>query len=247
MKLQGKTAIVTGGAGGIGRAITTVFVQQGADVLFVDIDRERGESLEQELGSHARFLRIDISEQTSAAVIRDAALSAFGSIDILVNNAHASRQAAFVETTSEMFDLSFNTGFYPTVHLMQACYEQLRASKGSVVNFASGSGLEGMPRQTSYAAAKEAIRGVSRVAANEWAPDGIRVNVVCPFAATEGVSAWQAQHPEQAAQAVAKVPLRRIGNPETDIAPVVAFLASEEARYITGQTVMADGGMIQLH
>ena len=103
-----------------------------------------------------------------------------------------------------------------------------------------------MPTQASYAAAKEAIRGLSRVAANEWAPEGIRVNVVCPFAATEGVQAWQAAHPEASAATVAKVPLRRIGSPDNDIAPVVVFLASADAQYITGQTVMADGGMIQL-
>ncbi|WP_373863722.1 SDR family NAD(P)-dependent oxidoreductase [Nocardia rhamnosiphila] len=246
VKLQNKVAIVTGGAGGIGRAITTVFVRQGANVLFVDIDRERGVALEAELGARSRFLPIDISQPTAAAAIRDAAVSAFGAVDILVNNAHASRQALLVDTTADMFDLSMRTGFFPTVHLMQACYEELKKSKGVVVNFASGSGLDGMPRQTSYVAAKEAIRGVSRVAANEWAPDGIRVNVVCPFAATEGVNAWAAQHPEQAAAAVSKVPLARIGDPETDIAPIVVFLASEESRYMTGQTMMADGGMIQL-
>ncbi|MDV7268213.1 SDR family oxidoreductase, partial [Rhodococcus oxybenzonivorans] len=106
--------------------------------------------------------------------------------------------------------------------------------------------LDGMPTQTSYAAAKEAIRGVSRVAANEWAADGIRVNVICPFAATEGVLAWQAAFPERAAASVAKVPLQRIGDPETDIAPVAVFLATDDSRYMTGQTLMADGGSIKL-
>ena len=246
MRLENKTAIVTGGAAGIGRAITTAFVHQGARVLFADIDAERGEALERELGPNSRFLQVDISRPAAATEIRDAAVSAFGSLDILVNNAHASRQAPLVEQTDDMFELSFGTGFYPTVHLMQACYEQLKAAQGAVINFASGSGLDGMPTQASYAAAKEAIRGLSRVAANEWAPEGIRVNVVCPFAATEGVQAWQAAHPEASAATVAKVPLRRIGSPDNDIAPVVVFLASADAQYITGQTVMADGGMIQL-
>lgn len=246
MRLQGKTAIITGGAGGIGGAITRVFVEQGANVLFVDIDDERGVALESELGSASKFLNINISESGAAEKIRDAAVAAFGSVDILVNNAHASRQALLVDHTAEMFELSFNTGFYPTVHLMQACYEQLKASSGSVINFASGSGLEGMPTQTSYAAAKEAIRGMSRVAANEWAADGIRVNIICPFAATEGVLAWQKAFPERAAESVAKVPLQRIGDPVTDIAPVVVFLASEDSKYMTGQTLMADGGIIKL-
>ncbi|QCB50216.1 SDR family oxidoreductase [Rhodococcus sp. PAMC28707] len=246
MRLQGKTAIITGGAGGIGRAITTVFAREGANVFFVDIDEDKGAALSAELGPGAEFMCIDISLPDSAQTICDAAVAAFGSVDVLVNNAHASRQALLVDTTSEMFDLSFNTGFYPTVHLMQACYPHLKASSGSVINFASGSGLDGMPTQASYAAAKEAIRGLSRVAANEWAVDGIRVNVLCPFAATEGVRAWQAAHPERAAASAAKVPLQRIGDPETDIAPVAVFLASEDSKYMTGQTLMADGGSNKL-
>lgn len=246
MRLEGKTAIITGGAGGIGEALTTVFVREGANVLFVDIDEDRGVALSAELGSRAKFLNIDISHTESAQTICDAAVESFGSVDILVNNAHASKQALLIDTTSEMFELSFGTGFYPTVHLMQACYPHLKASSGSVINFASGSGLEGMPTQTSYAAAKEAIRGVSRVAANEWAADGIRVNVICPFAATEGVRAWQAAHPERAAASAAKVPLGRIGDPESDIAPVAVFLASDDSKYMTGQTLMADGGSIKL-
>lgn len=249
MRLEGKVAIVTGGAGGIGRAITRVFSREGAKVLFVDISDENGHALEREIadaGGTAKFLNADISKPESATAIRDAAVAAFGRIDVLVNNAHASRQAPLLEHTQEMFDLSFGTGFYPTVHLMQACYPQLKESKGSIVNFGSSSGLEGMPTQTSYAAAKEAIRGVSRVAANEWAADGIRVNVLCPFAATEGVVAWQQAFPERAAATVAKVPLQRIGDPETDIAPVALFLASDDSKYMTGQTLMADGGSLKL-
>lgn len=249
MKLSGKTAVVTGGAGGIGRAVTRVFVREGARVLFVDVDDDRGHDLETELvdsGGEAKFLQADISRRESAERIRDAAVAAFGGIHVLVNNAHASRQAPLLEHTAEMFDLSFGTGFYPTVHLMQACHPQLKQARGSVVNFGSGSALDGMPTQTSYAAAKEAIRAVSRVAANEWAADGIRVNVVCPFAATEGVLAWQQAFPDRAAAAAAKVPLQRIGDPETDIAPVVVFLASDDSRYMTGQTLMADGGSIKL-
>ncbi|MBM4483849.1 SDR family oxidoreductase [Rhodococcus hoagii] len=249
MRLQGKVAIVTGGAGGIGRAITRVFSREGAKVLFVDISDENGFALEKEIteaGGEGKFLNVDISQKDSAEAIRDAAVAAFGRIDILVNNAHASRQAPLLEQTQEMFDLSFGTGFYPTVHLMQACYPQLKESKGSIINFGSSSGLEGMPTQTSYAAAKEAIRGVSRVAANEWAADQIRVNVLCPFAATEGVVAWQEAFPERAAATIAKVPLQRIGDPETDIAPIALFLASDDSKYMTGQTVMADGGSLKL-
>lgn len=246
MRLAGKVAIITGGAGGIGRALTRVFAREGAQVLFVDINDEQGLALEEELAGAGKFLNVDISATGSAEQIRDAAVEAFGGINILVNNAHASRQAPLLDTTPEMFDLSFNTGFYPVVHLMQACHDELAKTKGSVINFASSAGLDGMPTQASYAAAKEAVRGLSRVAANEWAPEGIRVNVICPFAATEGVLAWQEAFPERAAATAAKVPLGRIGDPETDIAPVAVFLASEDSKYMTGQTLMAEGGTIKL-
>lgn len=255
-RLAGKTAIITGGAGGIGRGIVRAYVKQGADVLFVDINEEAGQALEAELAGgdadgqpfegRAKFLSVDISQHENAAKIVDAAVEAFGRLDILVNNAHASRQIPFMETTQEHLDLSFNTGFYPTFWLMQAAYPQLKANQGAVINFASGSGLRGMPTQTSYVAAKEAIRGISRVAANEWAADQINVNVICPLAATEGVAQWMANFPEAAEKTLANVPLHRFGDPEQDIAPVAVFLASEDGNYVTGQTIMADGGSIQM-
>ncbi len=129
MRLNGKVAIVTGGAGGIGRAVTRVFAREGAKVLFVDINDEQGQALEQELAGSGKFLNVDLAAAGSAEQIRDAALEAFGKLDILVNNAHASRQAPLLETTQDMFDLSFNTGFYPVVHLMQACHDELAKTK----------------------------------------------------------------------------------------------------------------------
>ncbi|WP_024794385.1 SDR family NAD(P)-dependent oxidoreductase [Tomitella biformata] len=245
-RLAGKTAIVTGGAGGIGRGIVRAFTKQGANVLFVDINEEAGKALAEEVGDQARFISLDISQQENAAKIVAAAVEAFGRLDVLVNNAHASRQAPFVETTQEHMDLSMNTGFYATFWLMQAAYPQLKANEGAVINFASGSGLRGMPTQTSYAAAKEAIRGISRVAANEWAVDNINVNIISPLAATEGVQKYIEANPETGAQMLANVPLHRYGDPEKDIAPVAVFLASEDGNYLTGQTIMADGGSIMM-
>lgn len=246
MRLTGKVAIVTGGAGGIGRGIVRAFIKEGARVLFVDINEAAGEALETELGSAARSLTADISEQASAARIRDAAVDAFGAVHVLVNNAHASRQASLLETTQEMFDLSMGTGFYPTVWLMQALHDQLTQTGGSVINFASGAGIEGNPSQASYAAAKEAIRGISRVAANEWARDGVNVNLIAPLALTEGVEQYLADHPEREKQLLAGTPMRRFGDPEKDIGRAAVFLASEDASYITGQTLMVDGGTIKL-
>src|SRR5699024_8902619 len=114
MRLSGKTAIVTGGAGGIGRGITRAFVKEGAFVLAVDINDEAGAALVDELGEKVRYLGADISVEANAEKIVAAAVHAFGGVDVLVNNAHASRQAPLLETTQDMLDLSFNTGFYPT-------------------------------------------------------------------------------------------------------------------------------------
>ncbi|NLU83738.1 SDR family oxidoreductase [Rhodococcus sp. HNM0569] len=246
MRLDGKVAVVTGGAGGIGRGIVRAFVKEGARVLVVDINDEAGRALEAEFDGEARYLGIDISKHENASRIRDAANEAFGPVSVLVNNAHASRQAPLIEVTQEMLDLSFGTGFYPTLWLMQACYEQLKETNGSVINFASGAGIDGLPTQGSYAAAKEAIRAISRVAANEWATDGINVNAISPLALTEGIQAYIAANPEVEEPMLSKTPMHRLGDPEHDIGRVAVFLASDDASYMTGQTLMVDGGSIKL-
>jgi len=246
MRLAGKVAIVTGGAGGIGRGIVRAFVEEGAQVLFVDIDPAAGEALEAELGGAGKFLRVDISDESSAETIVAAAVEQFGKLDILVNNAHASRQAPLLETTQEMLDLSFGTGFYPTFRLMKAAHAQLAENQGSVINFASGAGIDGSPTQASYAAAKEAIRAISRVAANEWAPENINVNIISPLALTEGVQAYIEANPGIEEALLAKTPMHRFGDPQADIGRVAVFLASEDASYITGQTLMVDGGTVKL-
>ncbi|WP_137872224.1 SDR family oxidoreductase [Rhodococcus sp. Q] len=246
MRLENKVAVVTGGAGGIGRGIVRAFTKEGAKVLFVDINDDAGHALEAELGGAARFLNADISVEASAAAIVAAAVETFGKVDVLVNNAHASRQAPLLQTTQEMLDLSFGTGFYPTFWLMKAAHPQLAANRGSVINFASGAGIEGQLTQGSYAAAKEAIRAISRVAANEWAADDVNVNIISPLALTEGVQAYIEANPGVEEALLAKTPLHRFGDPESDIGRVAVFLASADASYMTGQTLMVDGGSIKL-
>ncbi|MBF0661100.1 MULTISPECIES: SDR family NAD(P)-dependent oxidoreductase [unclassified Rhodococcus (in: high G+C Gram-positive bacteria)] len=246
MRLTDKVAVVTGGAGGIGRGIVRAFTKEGARVLFVDIDDDAGRALEEELGGAGKFMKADISVEENAAAIVAAAVDAFGQLDILVNNAHASRQAPLLETTQEMLDLSFGTGFYPTFWLMKAAHPQLAAQRGSVINFASGAGIDGLVTQGSYAAAKEAIRAISRVAANEWAGDDINVNIISPLALTEGVEAYIQANPGIEKALLAKTPLGRFGDPEADIGGVAVFLASRDAAYMTGQTLMVDGGTIKL-
>lgn len=146
----------------------------------------------------------------------------------------------------DMFDLSFNTGFYPTFNFMQVAYPELKKAKGKVINFASGAGINGQPTQASYAAAKEAIRGITRVAANEWGADEINVNLISPIALTEGVKQWSENFPELYDETINKIPMKRMGDPEKDIGRIAVFLASEDSDYITGQTIMSDGGSTKL-
>lgn len=247
MRLEGKVAIVTGGAGGIGKAIVGAYVDEGAKVLVVDVNEEAGKALSDDLGDSVHFLAADLSVESNAALIVNTAVEQFGKLDVLVNNAHASRQAPFVETTMADFDLSFGTGFWPVFWLMREARPHLADAQGSVINFASGAGIRGNVNQAAYAAAKEAVRGISRVAANEWAAEGINVNLISPLARTEGVDAFIAAHPEQEKILNRASPMRRMGNPRNDIAPIAVFLASADAQYVTGQTLMADGGSIMLY
>lgn len=247
MQLEDKVVIVTGGGAGIGGAISRVLARRGAKVVAVDIDVEAGAALEAEFGGDVAFIQADVGLPESAERAARTAVERFGGLTGLVNNAHASRQAPFVDTTQDMWDLSFSTGFVATRNFMLAAYPYLTGSGGSIVNFGSGAALVGQPTQTTYAAAKEAIRGLSRVVANEWAKNDIRVNVVCPMAMTAGVAAWSTAAPELFQESLAKVPLGRFGDPEADVAPVVAFLLSDDARYMTGQTLMADGGANKLY
>lgn len=245
-QLDNQVVIVTGGAAGIGAALTTVLAQRGASIVAVDINEQAGAAIAQSNPEQIVFLKGDVSSEAVAKQAVELAISRFGKLTGLVNNAHASRQKPLMELTEADWALSFDTGFNATLYFMKAAYSELAKFGGSIVNFGSGAALNGLEQQASYAAAKEAIRGLSRVAANEWAKDNIRVNVVSPKALTAGVAQWKAEHPEQYAASASQVPLQRFGDPEKDIAPVVAFLLSDESCYMTGQTLMADGGTIQL-
>lgn len=244
--LIGQVIIVTGGAAGIGGAITTELAQRGASVVAVDINEAAGKQIEHANPGKIVFMAEDVSQESVASDAVNLAITVFGKLTGLVNNAHASTQKPLMETTEQDWALSFNTGFNATLYFMKAAYPELVKSGGSVVNFGSGAALLGLKEQASYAAAKEAIRGLSRVAANEWALDKIRVNVVSPKALTAGVENWKAEHPEQYEVSANQVPMGYFGDPQKDIAPIVAFLLSDDSRYMTGQTLMADGGSIQL-
>lgn len=244
-QLEGKVAIVTGGARGVAKGVATAFVKAGAKVLIVDREAELGQETEAELralGGEVVFMSLDLSDRAALPLIVETAIKRFGKLDVLVNAAQASRQLPLAETPDDAMDLSFDTGFWPTFVLMRTAYPHLVESKGSVINFATGAAFDAIPTQGSYVAAKEAIRAISKVAASEWGPEGVRVNIICPFANSPGVQAWKEWAPDDYATQIGKVSLRRIGDCEKDIGSAAVFLASEAAAYITGQTLMVDGG-----
>ncbi|MFJ7935873.1 SDR family NAD(P)-dependent oxidoreductase [Sporosarcina sp. NPDC096371] len=249
MKLQDKVAIITGGAGGIGMGMATAMVKEGAKVVIVDLNQEVGEQTIKQLQEYqpeSMFIQADLTEHDKLGDIVKQVADKYGKLDILVNNAHASKMASIEETTQAELDFSFNTGFYPTFFLMQAALPYLKESQGKIINFSSGAGLNGDVNQASYAAAKEAIRAVTRVAANEFGPFGINVNLISPIAKSPGMVQWAEDNPEYYQGMLAKIPMRRLGEVESDIGRVAVFLASEDSDYITGQTIMVDGGSIKL-
>lgn len=248
-RLEGKIALITGGASGIGKGMAMSFVKEGAKVVIVDLNEEVGQQTVkelQEIQADSLFIQANLAEHDKLQSIVTKVIEKFGKLDILVNNAHASNRAPLEQLTQADFDLSFNTGFYPTLYLMQAALPYLKESKGKIINFASGAGINGDATQGAYAAAKEAIRGITRVAANEFGPFGINVNIISPIANSPGVQQWAKAEPEYYQAMLSKIPLGRLGELEDDIGRVAVFLASEDSDYITGQTIMVDGGSIKL-
>lgn len=248
-RLDGKVAMITGGASGIGKGMALAFVKEGATVAIVDLNEELGQQSVKELQQYqpeCMFISANLAEHDKLKGIVQQVIDTFGQLDILVNNAHASRMKSLEHITQADIDLSFNTGLYPTLYLMQAAFPYLKASKGKVINFASGAGINGDVNQGTYAAAKEAIRAISRVAANEWGPFGINVNLISPIANSPGVQKWAKEEPEYYQSMLSKIPLRRLGELESDIGRVAVFLASADSDYMTGQTLMVDGGATKL-
>ena len=165
---------------------------------------------------------------------------------MLVNNAQASASGVtLADHTTDQFDLAIYSGLYATFYYMQACYPYLKETKGSVINFASGAGLFGNFGQCAYAAAKEGIRGLTRVAATEWGPDGINVNVVCPLAWTAALENFQEAYPDAFTANVHMPPMGHYGNVETEIGRVVVQLASPDFKFMSGETLTLEGGMGQ--
>ena len=247
-RLAGRVAIVTGAGEGIGRGIARRYAREGARVVVAEIRDEWGErtaaDIRDELGGEARFVHTDVAVKTDVLHMVDEAVSMFGAIDILVNNAQAfTPMVPLEEKQDEWFETSITSGLMGSFWSMQAAFPHLRDSgRGRIINFCSLNGVTGAWFSVDYNAAKEAIRGLTRSAAREWGPYGITANCIGPGAASSGYRAWADHNPQEAAAGEKTIPLGRMGDPENDIGGVALFLASDDGQYLTGQTLFADGG-----
>lgn len=244
--LSGKTVLITGGGSGIGFGISKAFSKAGANLVLTGRTFSKLESAKEKLSDGSGEILImsaDGSKEDDIKAVIDAALEKFGRLDVVVNNAQNSASGVLLKDHSEEdFDKAIYSGLYASFYYMKHAYESLKETKGRVINFASGAGLFGKSGQSSYAAAKEGIRGMSRVAANEWGPDGITVNVICPLAMTEGLEKWREEYPELYEKTIDAIPLGRFADPEKDVGALCVFLASDNASYITGETFTLQGG-----
>jgi NAD(P)-dependent dehydrogenase (short-subunit alcohol dehydrogenase family) len=244
--LDGRVALVTGAGQGIGRGTALALAKEGATVVLAGRTVSKCEAVAAEiaaLGGTALAVECDVSVRAQVDAAVAATVDTFGGIDILVNNAQTSVQATLEDTTYEDIELAWHTGALATFYAMQSAVPHMRArGGGTIVNFGSSTAIEGNAAFGAYAMAKEAIRGLSRVASREWGPFGIRVNVIVPNALSPSSEDFRDAHPERFARMEARVPLRRVGDPENDIGKAVVALAADELTYLTGQTLMLTGG-----
>ena len=261
--LKGKVALITGAgravlangkSGSIGYGIATAYAKEGANLVITGRNTSKlaaaKEELEEQYGIQVLTIQADINRQAdNRAVVQnvvDQIKQEFGQLDVLINNAQASASGVtLADHTSDQFDLAIYSGLYAAFYYMQACYPLLKESQGSVINFASGAGLFGNYGQSAYAAAKEGIRGLSRVAATEWAKDNVNVNVVCPLAWTAKLEQFKEAFPDAFKANVHVPPIGHFGDAEKEIGRVCVQLASPDFKYMTGETLTLEGGLGQ--
>jgi len=249
-RLQGKVALITGAGQGVGLGIAQAFVAEGASVVITGRDEQRLESAARSIearGGKVIAFAGDASRRENAQRAVGAAVDGFGSLDILVNNAQERRSGVpFEEITEVDMDLAFGSGPVATLVHMQAAFPHMKDRGGSIINFGSKMGMLPIAGIGSYAAAKEAIRGMTRAAAREWGRFRIRVNVLNPASLSDSGKAYFKDRPAEFERLCQDVALGYFGDAETDIGAAAVFLASDDGRYVTGQTINVDGGQLML-
>ncbi|GAB3488482.1 SDR family NAD(P)-dependent oxidoreductase [Nocardiopsis coralliicola] len=245
--MAGTVALVTGAGQGVGRGIALALASEGAAVAVAGRTAAKLTdtcALIRARGGTAEPFPADVADTAAAGALADRAAERLGGIDVLVNNAYTGAYGPLLSMSDDDFQRGFRTAPFAAFALMKACHPHLKArGGGSIVNVVTSAMVRWDPSTFgAYAAAKQALRSLTRTAAAEWGRDGIRANAIAPHALSPGLAAWTEANPEEAAEFVRSIPLGRVGDCEADIGRAVVALAGPDLRYLTGATVPLDGG-----
>jgi glucose 1-dehydrogenase len=252
VRLKDRVAVITGGAQGIGFACAARFAREGAKVVIGDVKAEKGEAAAAALrneGGEAVFHHADVGLGKDAAALIDKAVEAFGRIDILVNNAGVSHSADFLDVTEEDFDRVLRTNLKSAFLCGQAAARRMveQGAGGTIVNMSSVNAVVAIPTLVAYAVSKGGVAQLTKVMAVGLAQHGIRVNAIGPGTIITDMARGAVMQDESARRTVlSRTPIGRFGEPE-EVAAVALFLASDDASYVTGQTIYPDGGRLSLN
>ncbi len=242
-----QVTVITGAADGLGKAFATRFSGAGYRVMIADINDDAGEALATELrasNTRVEYRHCDVTKKAEVEALVSDTLERFGAVDVLVNNAVPPAALSPLEQKSdEEFQRQLDGGFFAARWAMNAAFHAMKERGfGRIINLCSLNGVNAHPQTADYNVAKEALRALTRSAAREWAPYGITVNAICPGAVTAAFRAMQEFAPRMAERVNKQIPMGYMGDPYEDISGVALFLASTEARYMTGNTLYVDGG-----
>ena len=248
MNINGKVALVTGAGQGVGRGIALALAAGGALVILVGRTTAKLQAVQAEIEAAGGQADVappaDVRNAADIDALITYAADRHGGIDILVNNAQQAVLAPLLDIDDEGLLLTFESGPFAAFRMMKAAHPYIKQrGGGAIINIVSSTAINWDTSGTAaYSAAKQANGAITRAAASEWGPDGIRVNNLAPLAGSPAMLAWLDAKPEGPDAYLSTIPLRRIGDPQADIGRAVLFLASDEAAYITGATIPVDGG-----